>query len=1149
MLAVSPDYTNDQTLFIGTRTCDDNPEFWKSTDGGETWISTGANPGMCTIQSLAIAPDFATTQTLIAGDDWTGISISHDGGANWTRVWEGRYTWAVAFSPGYPQDQTVLAGQRSGTVLKSVNSANSWTEIAEAIVEPGNEDDGVRIVNGAQYNVIGGMTSGTRNIISHNEVRGVLIAGTSTDYNQVIGNYIGTTPDGVDHLGNISEGVVINDGAQDNYVGGTTPEERNVIGGNGSTGVSLWGDGTAFNVISGNYLGVDASGMQALTNEGPGINLSSGTQSNRVGGKTEEQRNVISGNRQHGVSICDSGTMSNTVVGNYIGVDVLGSGAIPNGNGVVICLSAQHNQIGGASADERNIISGNQDNGVGIWETDTSYNRVVGNYIGLDATGTYTISNGDWGVRISSGAHHNRVGGDSSDDGNVISGNRWAGVGLTDLATVSNTVTNNIIGADATGTMAIGNEWGITCWNDSRYHLISENLIMGNRYNGINWDGCDYSTITENYIGVNTDGQALGHGDNGISLFNNAHHNFIGPGNVIAYNTGRGIGNWDAGNLYNTFTQNSIYSNGSMGIDNGNGGNTELSPPVISSVTTDTVEGIAPLAHIIVEIFSDDTDEGRHYEGHILTDETGFFVFTKPNGFEGPNLTATVTDGDGNTSEFSQPVDSPAAPPTITIGDTYETDDDCWQAQSITTDGVVQNRTFHDDADTDWVTFSVNTDTTYLIQGQVPPDSYADLSAELYDTCSGGPLAEQDHAFADGISLEYTPAVAGSLYVRMAHHDASIFGDDVEYQLSVRALANEAQPGAVIIVAGRNKENDSLQDNIYHIADEVRQLFLDHGYTDDRMMYLSADPFKPYADGAATAPNLLQAINTWAVDKVTDDRALTLYLVDHGAHDRFYLDKPSGEWVTPTELDSWLSQLEAAVPGVKINLIIEACYSGSFIAAPGSLSGPGRVIISSTDVVNRAWASDEGAEFSDHFLDMLAGGRSLYLSFNEARWATSDAHPPQQAWLDDDGDGVFNEDVDGQEAAQRGFNYAGTFADNVWPPYIAQALGPDAFVVGEGTLRAEVRDDIAVERVWAEIFPPSYVPPETEEEWVTDTVVTQTLTAVTEDWYTGTYTGFEEPGVYRVVIHAEDVDGYAARPVAVAVQAGWRVYLPFVLRN
>jgi hypothetical protein len=945
------------------------------------------------------------------------------------------------------------------------------------------------------------------------------------------------------------EGIVINDGARNNDVGGATANERNVISGNGSTAVSLWGTGTVSNVICGNYIGVDASGMQALINEGSGINLSSGVQWNRVGGTIVGEGNILSGNRQEGVNVSGSGTLSNTIVGNYIGIDAVGSAAIGNSNGIVIGSGAQHNRIGGASPNERNIISGNRNNGVGIWETDTAYNTVAGNYIGLDATGAYSITNGDWGVRLSSGAHHNTIGGEAHGAGNVISGNRWAGVGLTDSETTSNTVTNNIIGADATGTMTIGNEWGVTCWNDSRYHLVSENLIVGNRYNGINWDSCDYSTIRSNYIGVNRDGDALGNSDNGISLFNGAHKNMVGPGNVIAYNNGRGIGNWDPTNLYNTFTQNSIYDNAVMGIDNGNGGNAELTPPVITQVSTDTVRGVAPLSHVVVELFSDDANEGRLYEGHTLTDEAGFFVFVKPSGFNGPKVTATVTDGAGNTSEFSQPADTPAAPPPMTTGDLYETDDICGQAHSIPANGVVQHRTFHDDADTDWVIFNALAGTTYRIEGQVPPDSHADLSAELYELCTGGPVAEQDYVFAAEFSLEYTPAVDGPLHLRLSNHDTNVFGDDVSYRLSVRELAGNATPGAVIIVAGRNKHNDYLQGNIYHVTDSVYQLFVDHAYGDDRIMYLPADPTIPRADAPATAANLAQAITTWAVDKVAIDRALTLYLVDHGVSDRFYLDKPNNEWITSTELDDWLSQLETAVPGVKINVIIEACRAGSFITEPGTLSKPGRVIITSTDAENAAWPSLEGAEFSDHFLAELAAGGSLYQSFTEARWTAQGAHPPQQAWLDDDGDGIFNEALDGQEAAQRGFNYIGTFAEDIWPPYIAQALSPDGTVFRTGTLRAEVRDEIGVKKVWIEVFPPSYVPPEAQEDWVTEVSITETLTAVTEDWYVGTYTGFSEPGVYRVVIHAEDVDGYTARPVAVEVQVGWQVYLPLSLKN
>ncbi len=1150
LLAVSPTYAADRTLFLGMRTCDENPAFWKSTNGGTTWTSVGGNPGWCALQSLALAPGSGASPTLVAGDEWAGIFISQNAGVNWTKVWAGRYTWAVAFSPAYSQDQTVFAGQRAGTVLKSVDGTNSWTGIAQAIVELGNDDDGVRILGGAQYNVIGGLTAGARNVISRNGVRGVLISGEGTDHNQVLGNYIGTLPNGLEHLGNLSEGIVINDGARNNRVGGTTSGERNVISGNGSAAVSLWGAGTMFNVISGNYMGVDASGMNPLINEGSGVNLTSGVQSNRVGGAAVGEQNVLSGNAQDGVNISGSDTMSNTVLGNYIGVDAAGAAAIPNyGNGIVIGSGAQHNAIGGALPSERNIISGNRYNGIGIWEIGTAHNTVVGNYIGLDATGVYSIANGDWGVRLSSGAQYNCIGGAAPGEGNVISGNRWAGVGLTDAATMSNTVTGNIIGADATGTAPIGNEWGVTCWNDSRYHVVSGNLIVGNRYNGINWDSCDYSAFTSNHIGVNAVGDALGQSDNGISLFNGAHHNIVGPGNVIAYNTGRGIGNWDPGNLYNRITQNSIYRNAVMGIDNGNGGNTELTTPLITSVTTNTIRGLAPLAHVIVEFFSDENTQGRFYEGHILTDEAGFFVFTKPSGFVGPKLTATVTDNDGNTSEFSLPVNVVITPPPAISGDSYEPDNICSQARSISTSGMVQQHSFHAYADTDWITFNAVGGSTYLIQGQVPPVSAADLSAELYASCTGELLAEQDHTFAAGFSLEFTPAVDGPLYLRLTHHDPNVFGENVVYQLAVRALADEALPGAVIIVAGRLKYNDALQSNIYHVANATHQLFTNHNYTDDRIMYLAADPTLPHVDQLATASNLAQAITVWAIGQVAADRALTLYLVDHGDVDRFYLDKPNGQWITPAQLDSWLSQLESAIPGVKINIIIEACYSGSFIAPPGTLSKPGRVIITSADVANLSWASAHGAAFSDRFLEMLAGGSSLYQSFNEARWMAHGAHEAQSPWLDDDGDGVFDEELDGQEAAQRGFNFVGTLSGDNWAPYIVQALGPEGIVISKGTLRAEVRDDIAVGQVWAAIYPPSYVPPVMEETWAVETVITQTLTTVTDDWYAGTYTDFDEPGIYRVVIHARDVDGTAARPLMVEVRVGWRAYMPLVIRQ
>ena len=104
---------------------------------------------------------------------------------------------------------------------------------------------------------------------------------------------------------------------------------------------------------------------------------------------------------------------------------------------------------------------------------------------------------------------------------------------------------------------------------------------------------------------------------------------------------------------------NSIHSNAELGIDNILGGNDELDPPVVTgfgSVSGTACPGCA------VDVFSDDDDEGRVFEGTTTANGSGDWtldVFP-----QGPNVTATATDGSGNTSEFSAPVDAPDPTPT-----------------------------------------------------------------------------------------------------------------------------------------------------------------------------------------------------------------------------------------------------------------------------------------------------------------------------------------------------------------------------------------------------------------------------------------------------------------------------------------------------
>ena len=127
----------------------------------------------------------------------------------------------------------------------------------------GNGGDGIRLLDSGLM-TIGGTTAGARNVISGNTGDGVDISGSGSTGNVVEGNFIGVNAAGTAALGNangvgtFSGGVVIESGASDNTIGGTTPGARNVISGNAFAGVFL--NGVSANVVQGNFIGTDVTG-------------------------------------------------------------------------------------------------------------------------------------------------------------------------------------------------------------------------------------------------------------------------------------------------------------------------------------------------------------------------------------------------------------------------------------------------------------------------------------------------------------------------------------------------------------------------------------------------------------------------------------------------------------------------------------------------------------------------------------------------------------------------------------------------------------------------------------------------------------------------------------------------------------------------
>src|SRR5262249_17915664 len=145
---------------------------------------------------------------------------------------------------------------------------------------------------------------------------------------------------------------------------------------------------------------------------------------NRIGGQHDEDRNVISGNRIDGVGIVDNNATGNVVEGNFVGTDLTGMAPLPNGRyGINLGQAVQtqgdsfasDNTVGGTAPGSRNVISGNGSidadaKPAGVFILGGHGNKVQGNFIGLGADGRTRVPNLGDGVRIQDGSN-NVIGG------------------------------------------------------------------------------------------------------------------------------------------------------------------------------------------------------------------------------------------------------------------------------------------------------------------------------------------------------------------------------------------------------------------------------------------------------------------------------------------------------------------------------------------------------------------------------------------------------------------------------------------------------------------------------------------------------------------------------------------------------------------
>ncbi|MFO7632532.1 MAG: fibronectin type III domain-containing protein [Caldilinea sp.] len=391
----------------------------------------------------------------------------------------------------------------------------------------------------------------------------------------------------------------------------------------------------------------------------------------------------------------------------------------------------------------------------------------------------------------------------------------------------------------------------------------------------------------------------------------------------------------------------------------------------------------------------------------------------------------------------------------------------------------------------------------------------------------------------------------GDNTVRVQLFDAA--GNMGERTMVIRRLGDS--PGAVIIVAGHN-ETFGLQTNIYNSANRAYRIFRSAGFSPEDIYYLAPVAQDADGDGAPdTQPvpfnpaAVQQAITVWAKTKVGPAKPLFVYLMDHGLENKFCVNGcAAGNSITPDELDAWLRTLETETGVDEVTVVYEACVSGSFIQRDNptsSISKLGRVIITSTGFNNNAYASPQGAYFSDAFFSCVADSGHLKQCFDEGRAAVLATGVNQTPFLDDNGDGIYNAG-DGSVAQNR---YVTRFFSSVRPVI----GGVDVQRNGvNGSLRAQVSAGAeAVELVWAAIFPPSFEEPAGVTLNLNVPVVRLEPVAGQPGAFRVDYpNGFIEEGDYRIVFYAQDRLGLNAAPVreGEAPIAGGSVYLPLITR-